>query len=218
LLQQATGNGAEVRTGAAVEEAGLEALLAAERPDHVVVATGSRYREDGWQGQTAAPLTGAETGNCVSWDRVATGEVTPTGSVLVVDDLQDANGPLTAVALAETGCTVRLMTRWPMLGMETIPEVYYAEQLHRSDVEVVTDHFVKRIDGASVEILNVYVPDRVRVVEADTIVMSTGRQSVNDLYHRLRERGQSVEMIGDAVAPRGTYEAVFEGHRQARKL
>ena len=154
-----------MRTGVAVDEAGLEALLAAERPDHVVVATGSRYREDGWQGQTAAPLTGAETGNCVSWDRVATGDVTPTGSVLVVDDLQDANGPLTAVALADAGCTVRLMTRWPMLGMETIPEVYYlwiAEQLHRSDVEVVTDHFVKRIDGASVEILNVYVPDRVR--------------------------------------------------------
>ena len=221
LLQQATGNGAEVRTGVSVDEAGLEGLLEAERPDHVVVATGSRYREDGWQGQTAAPLTGAETGNCVSWDRVATGDVTPTGSVLVVDDLQDANGPLTAVALADAGCTVRLMTRWPMLGMETIPEVYYlwiAEQLHRSDVEVVTDHFVKRIDGASVEILNVYVPDRVRVVEADWIVMSTGRQSVNDLYHRLRERGQSVEMIGDAVAPRGTYEAVFEGHRQARKL
>jgi len=221
LLQQATGNGAEVRTGVAVDETGLEALLAAERPDHVVVATGSRYREDGWQGQTAAPLEGAESGNCVSWDRVATGDVTPAGSVLVVDDLQDANGPLTAVALAEAGCTVRLMTRWPMLGMETIPEVYYlwiAEQLHRSDVEVVTDHFVKRIDGASVEILNVYVPDRVRTVEADWIVMSTGRQSVNDLYHRLRAQGRSVEMIGDAVAPRGTYEAVYEGHRQARKL
>jgi hypothetical protein len=27
-----------------------------------------------------------------------------------------------------------------------------------------------------------------------------------------------VEMVGDAVAPRATYEAVFEGHRQARKL
>jgi 2,4-dienoyl-CoA reductase-like NADH-dependent reductase (Old Yellow Enzyme family)/thioredoxin reductase len=221
LLRQATGNGAEVRTGVDVDEAGLEALLAAERPDHVVVATGSRYREDGWQGQTAAPLTGAETGQCVSWDRVAKGDVRPEGSVLVVDDLQDANGPLTAVALADAGCTVRLVTRWPMLGMETIPEVYYlwiAEQLHRSAVEVVTDHFVKRIDGASVELLNVYVPDRVRVVEADWIVMSTGRQSLNDLYHRLRKRGQSVEMIGDAVAPRGTYEAVFEGHRQARKL
>jgi len=25
-------------------------------------------------------------------------------------------------------------------------------------------------------------------------------------------------MIGDAIAPRTTYEAVYEGHRQARKL
>jgi 2,4-dienoyl-CoA reductase-like NADH-dependent reductase (Old Yellow Enzyme family)/thioredoxin reductase len=221
LLRQATGNGAEVRTGVGVDESSLSALLDGESPDHVVVATGARYREDGWQGQTAAPLPGVETAQCVSWDRVVTGEVTPTGSVLVLDDLQDAPGPLTAVALAEAGCTVRLVTRWPMVGMETIPEVYYlwiAEQLHRSEMEVITDHFVREIKGSSVELINVYVPDRVRVVEADWIVMSTGRQSVNDLYHRLRERGQSVEMIGDAVAPRGTYEAVFEGHRQARKL
>jgi hypothetical protein len=28
----------------------------------------------------------------------------------------------------------------------------------------------------------------------------------------------SVEAIGDATAPRTTYEAVYEGHRQARKL
>ena len=48
--------------------------------------------------------------------------------------------------------------------------------------------------------------------------MATARTSENRLYHALRERGASVEMIGDAVAPRGTYEAVYEGHRQARKL
>jgi 2,4-dienoyl-CoA reductase-like NADH-dependent reductase (Old Yellow Enzyme family) len=221
LLRQATGNGADVRTSVDVDEEALDALLEAERPDHVVVATGSRYREDGWQGQTAAPLPGVETGRCVSWDRVVTGEVTPTGSVLVLDDLQDAPGPLTAVALADAGCTVRLATRWPMVGMETIPEVYYlwiAEHLHRTEVEVITDHFVRRIDGASVELINLYRPDRVRVVDADWIVMSTGRQSLNSLYHQLRERGRSVEMIGDAVAPRGTYDAVYEGHRQARKL
>jgi 2,4-dienoyl-CoA reductase-like NADH-dependent reductase (Old Yellow Enzyme family)/pyruvate/2-oxoglutarate dehydrogenase complex dihydrolipoamide dehydrogenase (E3) component len=221
LLRQATANGADVRTGAGVAADGLDALITAERPDHVVVATGSRYREDGWQGQTAAALPGAETGRCVAWDRVVTGEAVPSGSVLVVDDLQDANGPLTAVALADAGCTVRLVTRWPMVGMETIPEVYYlwiAEHLHRTEVEVITDHFVQRIDGASVELLNLYRPDRVRTVEADWIVMSTGRESLNGLYHALRARGTSVEMIGDAVAPRGTYEAVFEGHRAARKL
>ena len=48
--------------------------------------------------------------------------------------------------------------------------------------------------------------------------MATGRQSENSLYHALREQGRSVEMIGDAIAPRGTYEAVYEGHRAARKL
>ena len=48
--------------------------------------------------------------------------------------------------------------------------------------------------------------------------MATGRQSDNGLYHALRGRGVSVEMIGDAIAPRTTYEAVYEGHRQARKL
>ena len=55
-------------------------------------------------------------------------------------------------------------------------------------------------------------------LDADWIVMATGRRSENGLYHALRERGVSVEMIGDAVAPRGTYEAVYEGHRAARKL
>jgi hypothetical protein len=58
----------------------------------------------------------------------------------------------------------------------------------------------------------------VTTLEADWIVMATGRRSENGLYHLLRERGASVELIGDATAPRSTYEAVFEGHRQARKL
>ena len=35
---------------------------------------------------------------------------------------------------------------------------------------------------------------------------------------RSSEQGTSAEMIGDAIAPRTTYEAVYEGHRQARKL
>jgi hypothetical protein len=34
----------------------------------------------------------------------------------------------------------------------------------------------------------------------------------------LLERGISTETIGDALAPRGTYEATFEGHRAARRL
>jgi 2,4-dienoyl-CoA reductase-like NADH-dependent reductase (Old Yellow Enzyme family) len=221
LERQARGNGATITTGSGVTPDGIEALLDTEKPDHVVVATGASYRRDGWQGQTAAPLPGWETGNCVSWDEVVTGKASPAGSVIVLDDLQDAAAPLTAVKLAQEGAAVRLVTRWPMIGMETIPEVYYLwvrQQLYEAGVEVVPDLFVQRIDGRFVELVNVYVPDRVTTLEADWIVMATGRQSENGLYHLLRERGVSVEAIGDATAPRSTYEAVYEGHRQARKL
>src|SRR5581483_7657792 len=100
-------------------------------------------------GQTAAPLPGWKTARCVTWDEVVTGKAAPSGHVLVLDDLQDAVGPLTAAKLARDGCSVRLVTRWPMIGMETIPEVYYLwvrKELYESGVEVVPDLFVSAID------------------------------------------------------------------------
>ena len=221
LAKQAAGNGAVIRTGENVDEDNLDALLAAEQPDHVVVATGSHYRRDGWQGQTAQPLPGWETGNCVTWVDVAMGAVEPSGSVIVIDDLQDAMAPLTAVKVANAGCDTKLVTRWPMIGMETIPEVYYLwvrQHLYEAGVELLPDLFVKEIKGDSVEFLNVYVNELTTTLAADWVVMATGRQSDNALYHALRRRDVSVEMIGDAIAPRTTYEAVYEGHRQARKL
>lgn len=184
LERQATGNGAEIRTGSEVREDGLDQLLADF--DHVVVATGSSYRRDGWQGQTAAPVPGWETGRCVSWDEVVKGKGSPTGSVVVIDDLQDAPGPLTAVKLAQEGASVKLVTRWPMIGMETIPEVYYLwvrQQLYEAGVEVVPDLFPTSIAGREVTFINVYAPDRVTTMEADWVVMATGRQSENGLYH-----------------------------------
>jgi 2,4-dienoyl-CoA reductase-like NADH-dependent reductase (Old Yellow Enzyme family)/thioredoxin reductase len=221
LAEQAVKNGAEIRTGTEVTAETLDAVLAAERPDHVVVATGARLRRDGFQGQTGRPLPGWETGNCVTWAEVATGAVAPSGSVLVIDDLQDAAAPLTACKLAEAGATVRILTRWPMIAMETTPDVYLHWMLtyvYQAGIEMICDRFVQRIDGSRVTVFNVYAPEDTREIEADWIVMATGRQSDNALYGLLRERGVSVETIGDATAPRGTYEATFEGHRQARKL
>jgi 2,4-dienoyl-CoA reductase-like NADH-dependent reductase (Old Yellow Enzyme family) len=221
LAAQAARNGATIRTGAAVLEENLDALLETEQPDHVVVATGASYRGDGWQGQTAAPVPGWETGNCASWDAVVDAKASASGAVLVVDDLQDIAGPLTAVKLAREGASVKLVTRWPMVAMETMPEVYYLwtrSALIEAGVEVLTDLLPTRIDGRNVELINVYAPDRVTRLEADAVVFNTGRRSENRLYHALRERGVSVEMVGDAVAPRGTYEAVYEGHRAGRNV
>jgi len=186
-----------------------------------VVASGARYRRDGFQGQTGKPLPGWETGHCVSWDEVALDNVKVSGEVLVVDEIADVAAPLTAVKLAKLGVKVRLLTKWPMIGMETAAEVYLhwiLTYLYEAEVEVITDHAVKRINGTEVEIVNIYQPSRVRPISADAVVMATSRSSENALYHFLRPRSRSVEAIGCAVAPRTVYEATLEGHRAARKL
>jgi NADPH-dependent 2,4-dienoyl-CoA reductase/sulfur reductase-like enzyme len=221
LAEQARGNGAVIKTGNAITAENLDAVLSAEQPDHVVVATGARYRRDGFQGQTAKPLPGWQSGRCVSWDEVALDKITASGDVLVIDEMADVAAPLTAVKLARLGAKVRLLTKWPMIGWETTAEVYLhwvLTYLYEAEVEIITDHAVKRINGSEVEIVNIYAPSKMRPITADTIVMATARASENALYHLLRERGRSVEAIGCAIAPRTVYEATLEGHRAARKL
>jgi len=222
LEAQARKNGADVRTSSPVTPENLDEVLAAERPDHVVVATGSSVCRDGFQGWTAGPIPGWESGNCIGWDEVVTGAAHVTGNAIVLDDLCHVVAPLTAVALAQNGASsVRLVTRWPMVGLETILDVYLdwiLPKLYQSGVEMLCDLWVEKIDGRTVSLINVHHADDRREVEADAVVMVTGRRSENTLYALVKERGTSVEAIGDAVAPRGTYEAVYEGHRQARKL
>ena len=221
LAEQASGNGATIKTASAVTAENIDAVLAAERPDHVVVASGARYRRDGFQGQTGKPLPGWQTSHCVTWDEVALDRVKVSGDVLVIDEMADVAAPLTAVKLAKLGMRVKLLTKWPMIGWETTAEVYLhwiLTYLYEAEVEIITDHAVKKIDRTEVEIFNIYQPARTRPVTANAIVMATSRSSENAIYHLLRERGRSVEAIGCAVAPRTVYEATLEGHRAARKL
>ncbi len=222
LAAQAEKNGTRIVTGAPVTEEDLDQALETVKPDHVVVATGSSVAVDGFQGWTSEGLPGWETGNCVGWDTVAQGQARPRGKVMVLDDLCDVVAPLTAVACKEGGADeVTLVTRWPMVGMETILDVYLdwiLPKLYQTGVTVCVDHFVRRIEGDKVTLYNVHHEEAERTIEADWIVMATGRRSENALHNAVAARGVSVETIGDATAPRTAYEAVYEGHRQARKL
>jgi NADPH-dependent 2,4-dienoyl-CoA reductase/sulfur reductase-like enzyme len=83
LAEQAAGNNAAIKVTSPVSAENIDQVLAMERPDHIVVATGARYRRDGFQGQTGKPLPGWETGNCVTWDEVALGKAKASGEVLV---------------------------------------------------------------------------------------------------------------------------------------
>ncbi|WCB93411.1 NADH oxidase [Baekduia alba] len=221
LAEQAVKNGATIRTGTDVTEDNIAGLLDELRADKVVVATGASIAVDGFQGWTAEALPGHDTASLVGWDDVVTGRATPTGDVLVVDDVCDVVAPLTAVALANAGARVKIVTRWPMIGMDTILDVYLEwilPQVYRAGVEMVCDRFVKEIRGKETVLQNVHAPDDELVLPSDHLVMVTARRAEHALADLLAEQGVDVATIGCAVAPRGTYEAVFEGHREGRRI
>jgi 2,4-dienoyl-CoA reductase-like NADH-dependent reductase (Old Yellow Enzyme family) len=222
LSGQARKNGAVIYTGKTVCEANLDQVLEAEQPDHVVIATGSKVCVDGFQGWTAAPIRGWDSAYCVGWDEIITGAAKPRGKVLLIDDISTAVAPLTAVKMRLDGAEhVRLLTRWPMVAMETMYDVYHdwiMPKVFETGVEITVNHFVKHINGTEVTLFNVHYPKHEVTLRVDTIVMVTGRRSDNKLHDCVRARGLSVETIGDANAPRGTYEAVFEGHRSGRRV
>jgi hypothetical protein len=64
----------------------------------------------------------------------------------VIDEMADVAAPLTAVKLAKQGAKVTLITRWPMIGMETAPEVYLhwmMTYLHEAEVQIITSTWSK---------------------------------------------------------------------------
>lgn len=220
LADQAARNGAKIVLQSPVHADGVGDVLREYAAEHVVVATGSRVRDDGFQGWTGEPLPGWESARCVGWDAVATGRAQPTGNVLVVDDTSDLVAPLVACLLAERGARATIVTRWPMLAIENLDDVYFEwlmPRVYAAGVQVVVDHFVERIDGTTTLLRNVHHQGAERTVDADWMVMATARTSVNDLHAAFAATGVSVETIGDATAPRSTYEAVYEGHRAARR-
>ena len=220
LADQSAKNGATIQLSSPVRTDAIADVIQEHRPDHVVVATGSRVRTDGFQGWTGEPLPGWESARCVGWDEVATGQVAPTGNVLVVDDTSDLVAPLVACMLADRGARATVVTRWPMLATENLADVYFEwlmPRVYESGVQIIVDHFVERIEGAQTVLHNVHRPGVERTVDSDWIVMATARTSINELHDAVAEQGVSVETIGDATAPRSTYEAVYEGHRAARR-
>jgi hypothetical protein len=222
LEDQARKAGASIHTGAEVTGESLAALCQQAGAGQVVIATGSRVCRDGFQGWTGAALPGADRAHCVGWDEVLTGRAALTGDVLVLDDQADLIGPLIAVHAARAGASsVRLVTRWPMVGSETVADAYFEwimPQVYESGVQLYVDHFVAGLAESSATLYNIYLPGRTFEVPAGTVIMATARQSVNSLAGAAREAGLPVTVIGDAVAPRGTFEAVYEGHRHGRDV
>ena len=72
---------------------------------------------------------------------------------------------------------MKIVTRWPMIGLDTILDVYLdwiLPKVYKAGVEMVTSHFVKSIDGGQLTLYNVHDEEAELVLNADWLVMVTG--------------------------------------------
>jgi dimethylamine/trimethylamine dehydrogenase len=216
----------EVLTGTRLDAEGVFTYGA----EIVVIATGARWRSDGFNGPTQAPIPGAEHDFVYTPERVSAARGAIDGEHVLV---YDTDGYFTAVGIAElllaAGKRVTVLTPLANLApfMFLTGEGFRVNrELRAQGVEIVPLHVLSEIgaDG-TLSGQNVWAPDPVRW-HADAVVLVTQRQPQDALYHELqadpqrlqREGIEAVYRIGDCLAPRTIAENVFDGHRLAREI
>ncbi|MBA4350302.1 MAG: oxidoreductase, partial [Rhodobacter sp.] len=185
-----------------------EGLLASERPDAVILATGAvPHVPEGMPEDGSVPVVTA-------W-QVLRGEVKVGGRVVVADWRCDWIGPGVAEGLAKAGSSVVLAVNGLHAG-EVLP-LYVrdtiAAGLHRLRVEVRPYMRLFGTSGGSVFLQHVPSGEAVEVEGVDTLVLCLGHRPVDDLSEAVMALGIELHMAGDCLAPRTAEEAVYDGLR-----
>jgi len=202
LYREVTRHGAEVLLRHPVDLAMIEA----ERPDLVVVATGARpYRP---------PLEiMGQPWVADAWQVIRDPAAVPSGHIVIADWRGDWVGLGIARLLAQAGHKVTLAVRGYAPG-ETLQQ-YVRDRivaaLSRQRVTILPLTRPYGADDDTVYLQHVLTDDPVIVDDVAGLVLACGTEPVNDLLARLDGSGYPHVAVGDCLAPRTVEEAVLEG-------
>lgn len=196
--------------------------------NHVVLATGSHWRDDGvarWHTHPIDIVYGTEV---LTPDAILTG-IRPQGKrVVLFDDDHYYMGGVIAELLAKEDFDVTLVTPSAHVSQWTINTMEVARirtRIIRAGITVHTNTTVNRITADGVDTACVFTGDEGHL-DADSVVLVTARLPENQLFDELTAREsdwenadlRSVRAIGDAWAPSTIAAAVWSGHRYAEEL
>jgi mycofactocin system FadH/OYE family oxidoreductase 2 len=198
----------EVRLGA---EASVSMILE-ERPDAVIVATGSH--------SYVPPVPGIDGKHVVTDRDVLAGEANVGGNVVVIDDVHTEQALSTAELLLDQARRVEVVS--PLfyvgqdIGVTSIAPLY--ARLYAKGVVLTPCTELRAVEGSSVIVANVFSGAERRIEAVDTVVLATGSRSTDGLYRALKGRVAALYAAGDCVAPRGVHQAILDGTRAARAI
>ena len=184
--------------------------------DVVVLATGSQPTGEGFQ--RALPhldrLPGIDRGNACSAEAVLAREVRPGRRVVLLDEGANWKGAGTALALAEAGHAVTIVTPAGVVGKEierTAADLPLRQRLRELGARFVTDAAIREWRGDAAVVTQFAGPDE--VIPADTLVIAACNRPEDGLANALGGTDLDVRSVGDAVAARTAVMAIYEGRR-----
>ena len=217
-----------------------EAMVLAENPDVVIVATGGLPHVDVLKAGNDLVVS--------AWDIIA-GDVKPGSNVLVYDDAGDHAGLQAADIISETGGRVEIMTpdrsfAPEVMAMNLVP---YVRALQKRDTVFTVTYSVEAVERHGNGLKAIVGSDYGGVRQerlVDQVVVNHGTIPLDDLYFALKPlssnlgevdyaaliagRPQNVVRnagggfrlfrIGDAVEARNTHAAIYDALRFARDL
>jgi len=205
--------GVEIRLSAEA----TPASVLGERPDVVIVATGSRPRRPRWA--CDAPVGSPRLADVIE---VLDGSARPSGTVLVVDELGFHQATSVGELLAARGCAVEVATPALVVGgdLEVTGDLdgFNMRAAARQIVQS-TDLVVMALEPGGVQLLH-HPTGAVERRLVDWVVLAVAPASEDRLYRQLCEEapGLEVRRVGDCVAPRRAHVAVIEGERAGSNL
>ena len=190
------------------------------RPDAIVVATGSCLPAG--QLPAARHPSGDAHAHVPVVDPIAAlrGTAPVGGRVVVLDEFGDWQGMGVAHALAARGVQVQLVTpvMYPGAALELTNWRICYEQLSALKVSFHPVAEIAEVRGRDVVIRRGFGRDEHVITGVDSVVMVRVPVAVDSLYGELVRGPVEVHVAGDALAPRGIEEAIFDGHRLGREL
>ncbi|MGH2339887.1 FAD-dependent oxidoreductase [Segnochrobactraceae bacterium EtOH-i3] len=182
-------------------------LVASERPDAVVLATGALARRPA--------IPGIDDPRVIPVDAAVSEPESVGPRVLILDHLDRQPAMVTAVMFAERGHAVTLATPSFHVGMKLeIQNItfFYRRALGAGVVfRAVSDAVAIAPDGR-VTFRNPFTGLRTEDGPWDTIILAVPGRPRDELVAGIAALGIDCRVIGDAYAPRDTEAAILDGH------
>jgi 2,4-dienoyl-CoA reductase-like NADH-dependent reductase (Old Yellow Enzyme family)/thioredoxin reductase len=214
----------DIRTGTRADVATVRGL----HPDAVILATGSESVRHGWTAlhparwaPDATALVGSDQWNVFTIDDVFGGEPEIGPSVVVYDDIGDRQAVAVAELLVDRGHRVAIFTRLGQVAPALVASRDHGPTVKRLRQKGVTIHPNRELTSIVEDravFRDVHTSEEEVFEPADAMVLVTGQRANDALAIELAVLDVPVTVIGDALAPRNIFSAVWDGETAARAL